>query len=99
MSAVQVINCTAGIREPGGSQERGMEYNDQLLMNHSNASYAWSVCMTSPHLPHFPRYLREVGFPDNVLEARVDRISAYKNLYTYNQMEQSISQDESPKVS
>lgn len=55
--------------------------------------------MTSRHLAHFPRYLREVGFPDNVLEARVDRISAYKNLYTYNQMEQSISQDESPKVS
>lgn len=55
--------------------------------------------MTSLLLTDISRYLREVGFPDNVLEARVDRISAYKNLYTYNQLEQSMSQDESLNVS
>ena len=32
------------------------------------------------------RYLREVGFPDNVLEARMARISAYKSLYNQNQL-------------
>lgn len=55
--------------------------------------------MTSLLLTNISRYLREVGFPDNVLEARVDRISAYKSLYTYNQLEQSMSQDESLNVS
>ena len=54
--------------------------------------------MMSLLLTDISRYLREVGFPDNVLEARVDRISAYKNLYTYNQLEQSMSQDESLNV-
>lgn len=28
------------------------------------------------------RYLREVGFPDNVLEARVARINLYRTLMT-----------------
>ena len=55
--------------------------------------------MTSLLLTDISRYLREVGFPDNVLQARVDRISAHKNLYTYNQLEQSMSQDESLNVS
>ena len=32
------------------------------------------------------RYLREVGFPDNVLEARVARMTAYRSLYGQNQM-------------
>ena len=34
------------------------------------------------------RYLREVGFPDNVLEARVARMTAYRNLYSQNQMQE-----------
>lgn len=32
-------------------------------------------------------YLREVGFSDTVLEARVSRINAYRSLYTQNQTE------------
>lgn len=42
--------------------------------------------MTSNFSLHLFRYLREVGFPDNVLEARVARMTAYKNLYGQNQL-------------
>lgn len=46
------------------------------------------------------RYLREVGFPDSVLEARLSRIAAYKSLYAQNHSttpEDSI-RIESPKI-
>ena len=52
-------------------------------------------------LRYFPhRYLREVGFPDSVLEARLSRIAAYKSLYAQNHSttpEDSI-RIESPKI-
>ena len=54
--------------------------------------------LSSPYPPS--RYLREVGFPDSVLEARLSRIAAYKSLYAQNQNtapEDSIRL-ESPKV-
>ncbi len=51
--------------------------------------------------PH--SYLREVGFPDNVLEARVSRIAAYKSLYGQNQpldqVTSSSVRSDSPKPS
>lgn len=52
------------------------------------------------HCAHTHSYLREVGFPDNVLEARVSRIAAYKTLYGQNQtLDQSNSsmRSDSPK--
>lgn len=54
--------------------------------------YISACCFTSLVDPvSFPvyfyfSYLREVGFPDNVLEARVSRMTAYKNLYGQSQM-------------
>ena len=46
------------------------------------------------------RYLREVGFPDSVLEARLSRIAAYKSLYAQNHTTatEDSSRIESPKV-
>lgn len=54
------------------------------------------TCFTSCFSP--TSYLREVGFPDNVLEARVARMTAYKNLYRKNQLEQPLmnTRSESP---
>lgn len=54
------------------------------------------------HILTHTSYLREVGFPDNVLEARVSRISAYKNLYGQTQpLDQSMAsmRSDSPKPS
>ena len=39
-------------------------------------------------------YLREVGFPDNVLEARIARINILKNLSAQAQQERQLSQQE-----
>lgn len=44
----------------------------------TRVSHLHTLCLYS--------YLREVGFPDNVLEARVARMTAYKNLYGQSQM-------------
>ena len=46
------------------------------------------VCVFNP-LPPPHRYLKEVGFSDTVLEARVSRINAYRTLYSQNQIEPS----------
>ena len=44
-----------------------------------------------------PSYLREVGFPDNVLEARVARISAYRSLHSSHAPLSPDSRSDSPK--
>ena len=58
-----------------------------------------SHCSLSPLHTLF-RYLREVGFPDSVLEARLSRIAAYKSLYAQNHTTatEDSSRIESPKV-
>ena len=53
-------------------------------------SFPVALCTLAPC-----SYLREVGFPDNVLEARVARMTAYKNLYGQNQMMEPLSSNRS----
>ncbi len=64
----------------------------------SKLFFIWYYYTYPPH-----SYLREVGFPDNVLEARVSRIAAYKSLYgqhqPLDQVTSSSVRSDSPKPS